>query len=80
MINAHLKVITHGILKAVFANVFPRTWDSPYVSNSCRDVKKSPRMATSTVTIYRTKTQTNKPKLTLEEFTIFYCSEFKNKL
>ena len=31
------------------------------------------------VTIYRTKTQTNRPKLTLEGLvmTIFYCSEFK---
>ena len=37
-------------------------------------------------TIYRTKTQTNKPEigpsLAIEELltTIFYCSEFKNKL
>ena len=34
------------------------------------------------LSIYRAKTRTNKPKLTLEEslMTIFYCSWFKNKL
>ena len=39
-------------------------------------------MEKSTVTIYRTKTQTNKQKLTLEGLLkkMFYCSEFKNKL
>ena len=39
-------------------------------------------MAKSIVTIYRTKTQINKPKLTLEGLLmiIFYYSKFKNNL